>query len=184
MILIFLLYLNALSYQERIDFEKLFAKYKNYMYAIALHYHKNKFDAEDVVQEAAIRLMRNISKIKDLDSKESKGYISVVTRNVCLDKFSEKKSETALDENWQKDIEEDLEESFDIKVDNKEALIYHLKKLSPKKLHILILAFVYDLSTKEISSSLNISQDAVRKRKSRALKELKISLEKGGEFSE
>lgn len=179
-ITIFLLYLNALSEQERIDFEKLFNRYKNYMFAIALSYHKNKYDAEDVVQEAAIRLMKNMAKIKDLESKETKGYISVVTRNICIDKYNDNKSEIPTDDDWQFDATE----AFDLKVDDKEALIFHLKKLSPSYLHVLILSYVYDLNTDEIADSLGISQAAVRKRKSRAIKEMKERLEKGGEFNE
>ena len=179
-ITIFLLYFNALTYDEKITFEKLFNRYKNYMFAIALSYHKNSFDAEDVVQDACIRLMKNLSKIKDIESTHTKGFISVVTRNVAIDKYHANNSEIATDEDWQFDVQE----SFDESVHDKEALIHHIKKLNPIYIHVLILNFVYDLSSKEIAEVLNISEDAVRKRKSRALKELRKSLDKEGEFYE
>lgn len=179
-ITIFLLYFNALSYDEKITFEKLFKRYKNYMFAIALSYHKNKFDAEDVVQDACIRLMKNLSKIKDIESTHTKGFISVITRNVAIDKYNINKNEIATDEDWQFDFEA----SFDESIHNKEALIHHIKKLNPIYIHVLILSFIYDLSTKEMADLLDISEQAVRKRKSRALKELKKRLDKEGEFYE
>lgn len=178
MITIFLIYFNALTYEEKISFEKLFNRYKKYMFAIALSYHKNKYDAEDVVQEACIRLMKNLSKIKDIESNHTKGFISVVTRNVAIDKYHENKMEIPTDEDWQFDFEE----SFDIQVEDKDALISHIKKLNPIYVHVLILYYVYDLDANEISQVLNISSEAVRKRKSRALKSLKVSLEKEGVF--
>lgn len=180
MITIFLLYFNALSYDEKITFEKLFNRYKKYMFAIALSYHKNKYDAEDVVQDACIRLMKNLSKIKDIESTHTKGFISVVTRNVAIDRYKLNKKEIPTDEDYQFDFEE----NFDVKIDDKEALISHIKKLKDEYIHVLILSYVYDLSSQEVGQVLGISSDNARQRKSRALKELKEMLSKEGEFYE
>lgn len=178
--IILLLYFNALSYEDKITFEKIFHKYKNYMFAIALSYHKDSYDAEDIVQEACIRIMKNLSKIKNIESYETKGFISIITRNLAIDKYHKNKKEIAVDEEWPFDFEE----NFDFRIDDKEGLRYYLKKLKPDYLHILILTYVYDYDAKSISEILGISPENARKRKSRALESLRKHIKEGGDFYE
>ena len=150
------------------------------MYAIALNYQKNIQDAADIVQDSCIRIMKNLSKINDIDSNDTKGFISIITRNVAIDKYNLTKKEVSTNEDWVFDFED----SFEFSIDDKQTLKYYLSKLKPEYLHILILSYVYDYDNKTISNILDISAENVRKRKSRALEKLRHHIKEGGEFNE
>lgn len=179
MISIFLIYFSALNESEKITFKKIFSKYSNYMFAIALNYVKSIHDAEDIVQEASIRIMKNLSKIKDINSNETKAFISVITRNVSIDKYNSEKKLVLVEDDWPFESTED----FVWDMMDKDVLKTALKKLNEKYLHVLILGIVQGYNDEDISKILDISKENVRKRRSRALKELREILSQGGGFN-
>ncbi len=66
-------------------FSHLYGRYKNFMYYIAQQYTKNEEDCEDIVQEAVIRLLRNLGSIKSLNEHKIRSYISLTIKAVYLD---------------------------------------------------------------------------------------------------
>lgn len=154
---------------SEIEFEDLFHKYKNYVFSIALRYMSNTQDAEDAVQEAFLRLSKNIHKIDDLDSKKTRGFISIITRNVCFDLLNKNKDEDDIDEIFNIGVDDDFTQD----IENRDTLEYYISTLKERYKHVLILSYIHELSDQEIASSLNTSQSNVRKIRSRALEKLK-----------
>ena len=176
----FLVYFNALSLGEKNTFENIFHRYKNYMFAIALNYVKNTSDAEDIVQDACIRIMKNLSKIDNVDSVETKGFISIITRNVAIDRYHKNKKEIPVDEDWPF-VTEDLS---DVAVVDKETLKYYLDMLKDKYKNVLIFTYVYDYDDNTIASLFNTSKVNVRKIRSRALTQIRKYMIEGDDFYE
>lgn len=161
--------INLLNKDDKIKFEQLFHRYKNYAFSICLHYLKNTQDAEDAVQEAFLRIMKNMDKLGSIESKSTKGFISVVTRNICLDKL--KKPGPNIDYDNEKPLVEPS--NFTENLENKDSIHYYLKNLKEKYQYVLILTYLNEMNDTQIASSLGLSQVNVRKIRSRALQQIK-----------
>lgn len=156
---------------RKISFEELFHKYKNYMFSIALRYLNNKEDAEDAVQEACLRLSKNMHKLEDLESDRTRGFISIITRNVCSDILNKNKDESNID----KVFDLSVDDEFTNEIENIDTLDRMVSTLNDRYKNVLILSYIHDLTDTEIASSLNLTEVNVRKIRSRALKALRIN---------
>ena len=175
----FLVYFNALSLGEQQAFETIFHMYKNYMFAIALNYVKNVSDAEDIVQDASIRIMNNLSKIDDVESVQTKGFISIITRNVAIDRYHKSKKDIAIEEDWPFVSDEII----DKKIIDQDTLKYYLDMLKDRYKNVSMLTYVYDYDDDTISSILNTSKVNVRKLRSRALAQIRTYMIEGDDFN-
>lgn len=159
---------STLSVEERKKFELIFNNYKNYMYAIALDFTKNQHKSEDIVSEALLRIIKNLNKIEDINSSQTRGFISVIIRNICIDNYRRDSKEISVDEEWPFEPTESFEET----VINNETLKNYLKDLKPEFLHVLVYTYLYDYDDETIASLLNITRENVRKRRSRGIKSI------------
>lgn len=81
------------------EIEQSFDLYADMLLRIAYHHLRNQQDAEDVVQEAFLRL----SQQQTLDSREHiKSWLIRVTSNLSINELrrARRRSETALEEQW------------------------------------------------------------------------------------
>lgn len=85
---------------ETNKFEAIYNKYKNILYYKALNIVKKESDAEDVLQEAFIKIAKNIKAVKNIDSKETASFLIVIVKNTAYDyiRKTSKKAEFSLDE--------------------------------------------------------------------------------------
>lgn len=163
--------IKTISTDDRVKFEDLFHKYKNYMFSITLHYLKNTTDAEDAVQEACIKLAKNIDKVDQIDSKRTRGFISIIVRNTCLDILAKSRYEDDIEESIVKDPH-----TFTEDIENKDQLDRYISSLNDRYKHVLMLTYLYDMKDKEISQILDISEANVRKIRSRALDKVRKNI--------
>lgn len=86
---------------DKNKFETLYYKYRQRLYNCALKAVGNRTDAEDVLQNAFIKIARNIKSVAEVDSKETIAFLTVITKNAAYDflrkksRFSEATLETA-----------------------------------------------------------------------------------------
>lgn len=150
------------------DFNNMSSKYKDNVYAIAFNYFRNKYDAEDVVQEVFIKLY---GFKKSFESEEHiRNWLIRVTINQCKKiTFSSWFKKKVTLEDYINELQyEDLSES---------ELMMDVMKL-PKKYRMVIHLYYYeDYSVKEISKILKLSETAVSTRLMRAREMLKTKLE-------
>lgn len=80
--------------------EAIYNKYKNILYYKALNIVKKETDAEDILQEAFIKIAKNIKAVKNIDSKETASFLIVIVKNTAYDyiRKTSKKAEFSLEE--------------------------------------------------------------------------------------
>jgi len=72
-------------------FETIYYKYRNLLFTYTKNIVLNDMDAEDVLQDAFIKIAQNINCIDDTESKETISFLIVVAKNCAYD-FLRKKS--------------------------------------------------------------------------------------------
>lgn len=167
--------------------EEIVEKYSSYMKTIALRIIKDEYLAEDIVQNALIRIYNNSSKIDNIDSRRTKNFIITVTRNVA---FTMLKQEKNTDENVRfveseefNQIEGEIDvNAFCDKYGFNEKTADILSQIGEIDKDIIVLRFGMGYSCREIAKILNMSEDSVYKRCQRARKSLQESV--GGQSNE
>lgn len=172
----FLLSLSDESNHEKIT--SLYDKYHDFMIRFAASKFINKgcrnhkFDAEDAVQNAFIKIVQNIEKINfSYGDISVKNYIfsilnneicNIVTRNKQLEEFNEnlfQEEETA----------DSYIETLDM-LQSYEEIVNAIKELDEKYSSIIFLLYCKEMSVNEISELMGISVKTVYTRISRGKK--------------
>ena len=162
-----MLYLMMLeSPEDKSKFEELYYSYRNLMYYIARGILHDDGLAEDAVQEAFYRLVKNFSKIGEVNCNKTKKYIVLIIRSTVIDIYRKQTGkEAVLSEEWQTE-----EESVQDRV------LQAIHELKPAYADILLMKYVQGLDNHEIAVLLKKREGAVRVSLSRAKKELEKKL--------
>ena len=175
------IYLSALETDEdKAEFENLYIKYKQRMYAVAYKILNNVEDAEDAVHNAFLKIADKFEIIKGFSCQELQSYIVIIIRNTSINIYRKNKRDSEylaeLDDNHLT-----VNVNFFENIDRNE-LIQTISSLPLIYKDILFLHYVNKYTTKEISKMLDISLDTVWKRIERAKKLLKQEIEKVREY--
>ena len=184
LLLLFTLY----DEKTRTKLEDIYHTYRKTLYIIAYSILKDHHEAQDVVQETIIRIANHLDKVEIVDSKKTKAYLSIITRNLSINIYNKKKKLVISDTD---DIEEYVEINTLLYQDNfsdianKSTFQSKLKHLHPSYADILTLKFYFELEIFEIANVLGISANNASVRLSRALNALKSTLiEREAELNE
>ena len=133
----------------------------------------NKEEAEDIVIDTFIKLLRKRNDFDELT--KIKAFLYKATRNACLDFLKHIKRKTASHEEiihlMQQD--EDFIQSKIIKAEFFKLIIDEVERLPPIRKKIFKMIFIEELSTAEIAEKLGITVDTVRVQKARAIDSLR-----------
>ena len=154
--------------------ERIYELYEQKMFYIAFSILKDKSAAEDAVQDSFVKLIKNISRIKNPTSDKTKAYIIKTIKNTTIDIYRKRKREHVFyDDSSLDDVAyHDDNDSSDI--DIKDLTIREeLTKLPQKYKEIIILHIEKEMSIQEIARNQGISYDAARKRYERGIKALR-----------
>lgn len=78
------------------DFKNMVIPYKDKLYRLAYRMVGDTMEAEDVVQEALIKIWKKRERLEEIDNKEA--WCMAVTRNLAIDKIrARKKSTVSID---------------------------------------------------------------------------------------
>lgn len=162
-----LIYLQLIDDPEdRELFVQLYEKHRVAMFNRANKILNNDQDSEDAVHEAFIKIAENIDKISRLECHKQDRYIVTIIENKAIDAYRKKRAHPT-------------EPLFDLAeysvIDNYSDgdIARCILKLPHDYREVLLLKFDLELSNKEISDALDISQALVRKRIQRARAELR-----------
>ena len=149
------------------EYQRLATLYLDTIYRVALNGCKNHADAEDVVQNTFLKLLRAENEFTDDDHVRK--WLLRVAINECnsLWRSPWKKHTTSLDELSTEPIFTSPEKS---------ALYHAVMKLPVKYRQVIHLYYYEGYSVREIAELLRISETAVQTRLLRARKQLKESL--------
>ena len=149
------------------EFESVFEKYGKMLYKIAFLYLGNASDAEDALQEVFIKYLKADKAFKN--DGHLKAWLIRVTQNKCKDYLKSPFRNSGS-----------YDESIDFMHSDSDLSIDVIKKtvaLPQKYKSVIILHYYYDYSVKEISTTLKISESAVKMRLKRGREILKMELE-------
>lgn len=149
------------------EYKRLADQYIDMVYRVALNGCKNKYDADDVVQNTFIKLLK-CKKQFDTDEHVRNWPIRVAV-NECnsLWNSSWRKKVTSLDER---------EDEPAFTTPEKSELYDLVMKLPPKYRQVVYLYYYEEFSVKEVAEMVKISETAVQTRLQRARKKLKDQL--------
>lgn len=140
--------------------------YKNMMFQIAISYLGNKYDCEDVIQEAFIRLCYHAPKFEH--DENEKRWLIRITINLC-------KNHIKSFWNRMKVPIDGLEEYF--AKDEEKEIMSDIIRLPVKYKTTILLHYIAGYKISEISEILNLSESAVKMRLKRGRELLRSELE-------
>ena len=169
-------------------FDKLVQMYMKRAYSVAFRYMQKDEDAQDMVQEAFIKVYINIDKFNENYGFSSWFYRILI--NCCINALKRRQKSGSLTYPWEKDKEigvddnigdlnvtKDPEEDLILKEKNR-IIMDGINSLPSKQKDVLILYDIEGFDQREISNILNIPVGSVMSRLFYGRKKLKKYLEK------
>ncbi|MCX6747805.1 MAG: RNA polymerase sigma factor, partial [Candidatus Nomurabacteria bacterium] len=142
---------------------------------LCLYKTSNKQQAEDLVQEAFVRLWNSMSEQKEIDNP--KAFLYQIARNLIVD-FYRKKKALSLDGLQEQGFEpsnidhEQIENKSEISI-----VVKVIEKLDEKYRDVVYLKLVEDMDITEIAKTLKITNNNATVRFHRGMKYLKLLIE-------
>ena len=148
----------------------LYEKYRQTMEKVAYDVLGDHFLAEDAVHDAFIKVALNVDKIGNVDSRETKRFLVVITRNQSIDIYRkrgiQREREVSMDRMDEGAIEDvrsgNLSVGMEMDVDNN--ILNVLKNLPDKYRDVFLLKYSGGFGNREIARALDISEENVRQR--------------------
>lgn len=77
--------IHPISSGDQAFFENFYTEYKKYLFFLAQKYTDSKEGQEDLVQDTIVRLLRNLSALKELNHSQTCKYVALTVRAAFLD---------------------------------------------------------------------------------------------------
>lgn len=177
-----LVYLQMLDTpEEKAKFETLYYTYRHTMLHIAMQILKDYQLAEDAVQEAFLRLVKNFSKIGEVNCPRTRLFVVVIVRNVAITMLANYEKQAIIEiPDAPIPIEYSLEEDIFGKIAY-EGVLSAIQELPFIYRDVLYFQCVEEYKLVEISKLLGIELETVKKRAQRGRKKLLEKLEENKE---
>lgn len=159
----------------------LYQKYSRRMFAVCLRYSNNSTEAEDVLQEAFIKVFRNISGYTGLGSFE--GWIKRIMINTSLTQYQKNKRKgisvelETIEQSLSSGDENDDQVNVTSAV-NSEQLIGIIQNLPEGYKHVFSMYALDGFTHQEIAETLGISVNTSKSQLSKARRYLQKEIEK------
>jgi RNA polymerase sigma-70 factor (ECF subfamily) len=163
-----------------VDFYEVHEQYYDRVRGFILASVKNRWVADDLVQETFLRVLQNLAKVRDPAKLSS--WIFRIAANLCQDYFRGAKRTLPLEDNPAGEGAD--ESSLERQIDQYQLSLWvqDLIKLLPEPLRqVIFLIDIKQESYQEAADLLGISLENVKVRLHRARKQLKALLEEQGQ---
>lgn len=155
-------------------FRILVERHLSAMLAVARRMLRDEAEAEDVAQEAMLRLWRSSEKL-DIGDYGVRPWLRRVVSNLCIDRVRAARNLTVTDE--VPELPQPAVQEVNIERREASARVDSALKALPERQRVALVLFHYEgLSQIEIGKVLNVSDEAVESLLSRARRALKGSL--------
>lgn len=149
------------------EYKRLTNLYIDMVYRVALNGCKNKYDADDIVQETFLKLLKCK---KQFESDEHvRNWLLRVAVNECNSMWNS---------SWHKKVvlKDEQDEKVVFETQEQSDLYELVMQMSPKYRQVIYLYYFEEFSVREVASILKISETAVQTRLQRARNKLKEQL--------
>jgi len=187
--LIILAILSIENEDDKVFMSNIYINYYGLMYKNALGYVKEKHDAEEIVHDAFIKLIKKISLLKTFKCHTLASYIVFTIKSTSVDYLRSRnrdlKSMFLYGDDAVNDIHDDTDSLEEIIINKYENEVLHkaVEQLNPKYQFTIENKYFNNMSDSDIAKILDITPDNVRKYLERARKALKKILEKEHNFN-
>ena len=173
-----MIYLEAIgTEEEKTKFGRIYIKYRKIMFYTAERILNDRHMAEDAVHQAFLRIINHMEKIDEADCHKTKAFLVIITEHIAIDIYRKRKQEDTLSfDEFEIYISGGASFEDEVIDEVSEAVL----KLPINYSTVLKLKFYLGYSDFEIAKILDITEDNVRQRISRAKKKLsELLVEKG-----
>jgi len=163
---------------DSIQFKKIMKENGEYLIRLAFSYVKNWSTAEDIVQEVFVTYYQKSDQFEKRSSIRT--YLAKITVNKCHDHLRSWKNKIPFYTNLlmgQSLSNQDSPEKLVINKDKNDRLIQEILDMSIKYREVILLFYYQEFTILEISNILNISENTIKTRLSRAKAILKSKLD-------
>ena len=155
--------LRQLAAGDRSALGNLYDLYGRLILSVAYTIVENYADAEDVLQDTMIQLVRYADRYQSGSSP--KAYLLTITRHIAIDTLRKRKPQDSLEEAGDRSSDDGLLEAAEV--------LDLLRILSEEEQQTVILHLYGGLSHKEVANVLGITTAAAEKKYRRSLAKLK-----------
>lgn len=154
-----LIFLSMLeSDGERRIFSELYNQYGNAMLRVARRYFpEDPQDAEDAVQNAWLKVIKNILKIQEIPCKKRGAYLVIIVRNEAITILRKRRRELPFEDAL-------AGEAAGFGDVSGKPVIELIRAMPDTYRAVLEMRFVEERSTKEIAAALHLTESAVNTR--------------------
>lgn len=163
--------------------ERIYEKYKRIMYKEAYTILKDVDDTEDAVQQAFVRIVNCIDRIKEEEAGMTCNFLKIVVRNVAKDIYKKRlylnTKEDTID-SLEEVLSSDCKEVTDIVIDKESVsrIAKEIENLPEIYRDVLLLEKVYGYSREDSMRILGANYETLKKRLTRAKTKLLEALRK------
>ena len=162
-------------------FHNLYNKYHRDVFQFLFYMVKNREQAEDLVQEVYIRVLKSYHRFEGKSSEKT--WLFSIARNVAIDYFRKQKGwkQRIMEKfDWSTQQVKDsnpLPEEFATQKEEIQQMYHCLDFCTVDQRMVIIMRYIQDLSIAETALALNWTESKVKTTQHRALKALKMHME-------
>jgi len=181
MLAFYLSLVDSLSDKEKV--ETIYTKYYGIMMHVALEY--IQYDAEDIVHDAILRIIKNINKVDISDEHKTISFCVTIVRNRAID-YLRKKDNNTLSYDDEIEIGSNVEDPIVFTEINEiyDIIYKSLDSLNETYKTVCTLKYVNGLKDSEIAEVLDLPVETVRSRIFRGKQILREAIRKEGLYDE
>lgn len=165
--------MERIQHQNQAAFSELYDKTVSKIYGVAFSFLNNAADAEDVVCDTYTKLWQHLAPQFSAEKGSVVGWLSVITRNRCLDVLRKKRNQQKLKEELatQPAADADLETPLSLmnRLEEHHAVRTVIEQLPDNQKTVILLAYFRGLTHQEISQELAIPIGTVKSHSRRAI---------------
>ena len=175
----------ALEEEQENKLEELYNRYHLDLIRFAHSIVNSTEEAEDIVQEAFIRIFRNIAKIENSTDREAKNFMLITVRRLCYTHLARKRLHLTepISEEEREPEDDPVWSQFSVK-HLQSRMVFIIKGFSQQEQQLLVYGILKKYTYKELADLFGMNEKTVSVKLSRIRKKLRRALEREGEWTE
>ena len=165
--------------EEQAFLEGVYGRMKPLLHKLILSQGASEHEAEDILQEAFLRLWQKVETLRELPEKKCFNYVYTTVRNTAMTYLGRKTRQGTqpLDENIPAPAGKGPEEYY-LSLEKEETFRRAMERLDESSRQLLLLRYVLEEDDKEIALRFGVKPDSLRMMVSRARAKLKAEMQR------